>query len=196
LRDPIENFYPLKTANPGCGTTYGPSPINVGNAVYEGAEIRYIQQFARHLYATVMYGLNIAYPRNFPVTISNPTSGAFLVDNEQFANIPQQQASLGLDWSNSGWHAAADGVFRGKNNPLNQGPLVFVDAAVGKQVTQNLDLTLAGTNLFNAAAGKFQVFNGGMPYWGQTGPNTYGNLPTNLLTMEPAGVRVILTVRR
>ena len=192
LRDPIENYYPGNT----CPTTSYSYPINVGNAVYEGAELRYIQRFPNaHTFVTAMYGLNVAYPANMPVTVSNPTSGAYIVNNEQFPNIPQQQASLEADWNDRGWHAAAVGVYRGNNNPLNQPPVIFVDAAVGRAVAQHLDLTLAGTNLFNAAAGKFQIFNGGRPYYGITPSGRLGPLPTNLLTVEPAGVRVILTLR-
>ncbi|HET9095481.1 MAG TPA: TonB-dependent receptor [Candidatus Baltobacteraceae bacterium] len=192
LRDPIENYYPGNT----CPATSYSYPINIGNAVYEGAELKFIQRFPRaHTFVTAMYGLNVAYPANMPETISNPTSGAYIVNNEQFPNIPQQQASLEGDWGYNGWHAAATGVFRGTNNPLNQPQVIFVDAAVGRQIAPHLDLTLAGTNLFNAAAGKFQVFNGGRPYYGVVGPGQYGPLPTNLLTVEPAGVRLILTLR-
>lgn len=192
LRDPIENYYPGNTC-PALSYSY---PINIGNAVYQGAELKYIQRFPRaHTFVTAMYGLNVAYPSNMPVTVSNPTSGAYIVNNEQFPNIPQQQASLEADWDYNGWHAAAAGVYRGNNNPLNQPPVIFVDAAAGRQIGSNLDLTLAGTNLFNAAAGKFQVFNGGRPYYGVVGPNQYGPLPTNLLTVEPAGLRIILTLR-
>jgi len=193
LRDPIENFYPGNTC-PAISYSY---PINVGNAVYQGAEVKYLQNFPRaHVFLTAMYGLNVAYPFNMPVTVSNPTSGAFIVNGRQFANIPQQQASLELDWQRRGWHAAAAGVFRGNNNPLNQPPLVFVDAAAGYAFAGHVDVTIAATNLFNAAAGKFQIFNGGEPYYGVTPSGRLGPLPTNLLTVEPAGVRLIVTVRR
>ena len=192
LRDPIENYYPGDT----CPTVSYSYPINVGNAVYQGAELKFIQRFPNaHTFVTAMYGLNVAYPSNMPVTVSNPTSGAYIVNNEQFPNIPQQQASLEGDWDYNGWHVAAAGVFRGNNNPLNQPPVVFVDAAVGRQIGSHLDLTVAGTNLFNAAAGKFQIFNGGQPYYGLQPNGQLGALPTNLLTVEPAGVRVILTLR-
>lgn len=192
LRDPIENYYPGNTC-PALSYSY---PINVGNAVYEGAELRYVQRIPRaHVFVTAMYGLNVAYPANMPVTVSNPTSGAYIVNNEQFPNIPQQQASLEADWENRGWHAAAAGVFRGNNNPLNQPPVVFVDAAVGRKLGEHADLTLAGTNLFNAAAGRFQILNGGEPYYGITPSGALGPLPTNRLTVEPAGLRLIFTVR-
>jgi outer membrane cobalamin receptor len=193
LRDPIENYYPGNT----CPATSYSYPINIGDAIYQGAELHFAARLPRaHMFVTAMYGLNVAYPENMPVTISNPTSGAYIVNNEQFPDIPQQQASLEVDWESNHWHAAATGVFRGHNNPLNQPPVVFVDAAVGHEFGEHLDVTLAGTNLLGAAAGKFQVFNAGAPYYGITASGQLGPLPTNLLTVEPAGVRLILTLRQ
>ena len=194
LRDPIENYYP-DLNQPGPLFSY---PINIGNAVYEGAELRYIQRVpSAHMYFTAQYGLNVAYPANMPATVSNPTSGANIVNNEQFANIPQQQASLEADYDYQGFHAAFEAVHRGNNNPLNQPPLTFLDAAVGHAIGEHVDLTLAGTNLLNAAAGnRFQILGGGQPYYGYVGNGQLGPIPTNALTVEPAGVRLILTVRR
>lgn len=196
LRDPIETYYPLNTYNAGCARTYTSYPVNVGNAVYQGAELRYSVRPNPQIFLTLMYGLNVAYPRNLPATVSNPTSGATLVNGQQFPNIPQQQGSVEVDWAQHGWHAALDGEFRGPNNPLNQGPLFFADAAVGRNVTAHLDVTLAATNLLNAAAGKFQVFQGGRPYYGIVGNGRDGPVPTNLLTTEPMGLRLSVTLRQ
>ncbi len=197
LRDAIENYFPANTANPGCGTVYYSYPINVGNAVYEGAELRYTQRIpSAHMYVTAQYGLNVAYPRNMPDTVSNPTSGAFIVDNQQFANIPQQQASLEADYDYRRLHFAVAAVHRGNNNPLHQPPLTFINALAGFRVTPNIDLSLAGTNLTNAAAGKFQVFNGGQPYYGYVAPGQLGPIATNRLTLEPASLRFTVTFRQ
>lgn len=194
LRDPIENYYPDLNA-PGPLFSY---PVNIGNAVYEGAELRYVQRVApAHMYFTAQYGLNVAYPENMPATVSNPTSGANIVDNEQFANIPQQQASLEADYAYAGLHAAFEAVHRGNNNPLNQPPVTFVDAAIGHAIGEHVDLTLAGTNLLNAAASsRLQILGGGQPYFGYIGNGLLGPIPTNALTVEPAGFRLILTIRR
>ncbi|HKU80630.1 MAG TPA: TonB-dependent receptor, partial [Candidatus Tumulicola sp.] len=66
LRDTIENYYPGGGAKSFCGTPPGFAyeiPINIGNAVYEGAEARYKQLFPRlNVTATLSYGLNVAYP--------------------------------------------------------------------------------------------------------------------------------------
>ena len=211
LRNPVEIFYPLEAVAAGACTNNSyahPLPqcvsynSNVGNAVYEGAEVRFVQRFAPlHLFATALYGLNVSYPKDLNAQFSNPTSGGNLVDNAQFLGIPQQQGSFQLDWANVGWHAATQATFRGKNNDLNEPPYTLVSAAFGKQLGRYLDFTLSGTNLFNAAAGRFTVFGAGTPYRGIVGQDAsgapeYGPLPTDALHIEPAGFRAILTFRQ
>lgn len=211
LRNPIEIFYPLAAVAAGtCASNSYANPIpacvsynsNVGNAVYQGAEIRYSQLFApAHILMTARYGLNVAYPKDLNAQFSNPTSGGSLVDNAQFLGIPQQQGSLEAEWSDRGWHAALAGTARGNNNELNQGPFVILNALVGRHLGSGLDLSLAGTNLLNAAAGPFTHFGAGTPYRGLTGDDAagnpiYGPLPTDALFIEPAAVRLILTYRR
>jgi len=211
LRDPVEIFYPLAavaagtcannsvaTPNPAC-VSYN---SNVGNAVYEGLELRYSERFApAHLVLTARYGLNVAYPKNLNSQFSNPTSGGSLVDNEQFLGIPQQQGSSELEWSNAGWHAATLATFRGENNELSQPPFAVVDALLGKSLGNSLDLSVAGTNLFNGAAGRFTNFGAGTPYRGITGQDAsggevFGPLPTDEEFIEPLGVRLILTIKQ
>jgi outer membrane cobalamin receptor len=211
LRDPVEIFYPLAAVAAGtCKNNSVAAPIpacvsynsNVGNAVYEGAELRFSERFApAHLLLTARYGLNVAYPKDLNAQFSNPTSGGSLVDNAQFLGIPQQQGSAEIGWSNLGWHAATTATFRGNNNELSQPPFAVVGALLGKQLGSSLDLSLAGTNLFNGAAGRFTVFGGGTPYRGITGQDAsgaaaFGPLPTDAEFIEPAGVRLILTYKQ
>jgi outer membrane receptor protein involved in Fe transport len=210
LRDPVEIFYPLDAVAAGeCANNSYAHPLaqcvsynsNVGNAVYEGAELRFVQRFAPlHLFATVLYGLNVCYPEDLNAQFSNPTSGGNLVDNAQFLGIPQQQGAFQLDWANAGWHAAGAATFRGKNNDLNLGPYTLVNALLGKHIGKNLDLSLAGTNLFNAAAGRYTLFGAGEPYRGivgqdASGGNEFGPLPTDAYHVEPASVRAILSLK-
>jgi outer membrane receptor protein involved in Fe transport len=202
LRDPIEIYYPLALADSGaCKHQTPEAPVpgcisynsNVGNAVYQGAEVRYVQRFVpQHLFLTAMYGLNVAYPKNLNANYSNPTSAGSLVDNTQFLGIPQQQGSLELDWANGSWHAATEAVFRGNNNELNQGPFTWIDASAGMRLNTWSDLTVAATNIFNDAAGRFTEFGAGVPYIGAD--ETV--LPTNRFFVEPVGVRVIFTARQ
>lgn len=216
LRDAIENFYPLALAtsagspcNPAINTVASPNaactsyPINVGNVVYQGAEIRFGQRFPKqHLFLLAQYGLNIAYPSHFDASVANPTSGGELVNGQQFLHIPQQQGSLQLDWAKDAWHVSTQAIFRGNNNELNRAPFTVVNAAAGTTFAGGrFDLTLAGTNLFNDAAGRFTVFNAGVPYRGlvegaSAGSVTFGNLPTDRYAIEPAALRLIFTVKQ
>jgi len=216
LRNPIEIFYPLNATAPAPGpdcqnpanTPATPFPgcfsvnSNTGAAVYEGAEVRFRQRVAPlHLFLTASYGLNIAYPLNFNAAYSNPTSGGSLVNGAQFLGIPQQQGSFQADWAQSGWHASGVAIFRGNNNELNAPPFTIVNALLGSQVGKNLDLSLAGTNFFNAAAGRYTIFGAGVPYRGVVGQDAnlnpvFGPLPTDALHIEPAGFRLVLTLKQ
>ncbi len=200
LRDTIENYYPGGGAKSFCGTPLGFTyeiPINIGNAVYEGAEARYKQTFPRvHVTATLSYGLNVAYPYALGPFVSNPTSGGTLIDNQQFLGVPQQQGSAVFLWSQNGWHASTAFTFAGKNNTLNQPPYTLVDGAIGKNFGR-LDFTIAATNIFNAASGPFTLYDAGTPYRGlYPGPSKtqfLANVPTDALYVQPAAVKFILT---
>ncbi len=196
LRDTIENYYPFGACNSKLGYAYE-IPINIGNAVYEGAEVRYRQGFPQqHLTMVLSYGLNVAYPYSLGPNVSNPTSGGSLVDDEQFLGVPQQQGSATLTWAQKGWHASTAATFSGRNNPLNQQPFTIVDGAIGHDFGR-LDVTLAASNLFNAVSGPFTQYLAGVPYRGlYAGPNGsqyQANLPTDQLDVQPASIRFIVT---
>jgi outer membrane receptor protein involved in Fe transport len=197
LRDTIENFYPFGACNSKLGYEYE-IPINIGNAVYEGAEVRFKQRFPRqNLLLMLSYGLNVAYPYALGPNVSNPTSGGSLVEGEQFLGVPQQQGSATLMWSEKGWHAATALTFSGRNNPLNQAPYTLTDVAVGKTFGR-VDFTIAATNVFNSVSGPFTLYGAGVPYRGlyaAPGGSSYqANLPTDQLNVQPAAVQFILTV--
>ncbi len=199
LRDPIETYYPLGASCPASVPPLASYPINVGNVVYQGAEIRMHRRLGA-FDLVARYGLNIAYPGPLPATVSNPTSGGSLVADQQFLNIPQQSGSLGIDWARNGWHAVLDGYAQGSNNAYNQGPFAMLDAAFGRTLPNGIDLTLAATNLTNAIAGRYSLIGAGVPYRGIVGTNggnpVYGPLPTNRYFADPFGLRLIVTIRR
>jgi outer membrane cobalamin receptor len=198
LRDTIENSYPGYSCNDPNGFAYE-VPINIGNAVYEGAEVRFKQRFPQqNLTMQLAYGLNVAFPYSLGPNVSNPTSGGNLVPYEQFLGVPQQQASATLMWAAKGWHAATAFTFTGRNNPLGQAPYTFADAAVGKSLG-NVDLTVAGTNLFNAVSGPFTYYGAGVPYQGLYASRTgtyLAPLATDRLFVQPAALHFIVTVRQ
>jgi outer membrane cobalamin receptor len=201
LRDTIENYYPGGGSQSFCNTPQGFAyviPVNIGNAVYEGAEARYKRLFPRlNLTATMSYGLNVAYPYALGPFVSNPTSGGTLVDDQQFLGVPQQQGSAVFGWARNGWHASTAFTVAGKNNTLHQPPYTLIDAALGKNFG-HVDLTIAGTNIFNAVSGPFTLYDAGVPYRGlYAGSNNaqyLANYPTNALFVQPASVKFIVTV--
>jgi hypothetical protein len=201
LRDTIESYYPGGGSQSFCNTPPGFAyeiPINIGNAVYEGAEARYKEMFPRlNLMATFAYGLNVAYPYALGPYVSNPTSGGTLVDYEQFLGVPQQQGSAMLTWAHDGWHASTALTIAGRNNTLNQPPYTMVDGAFGKNFG-HLDFTIAATNIFNAVAGPFTLYDAGVPYRGlYPGPSNtqyLADYPTDALFVQPAAVKFIVTL--
>ncbi len=198
LRDTIENFYPFGACSSKLGYQYE-IPINIGNAVYEGAEVRFKQRFPRQNLSLVLsYGLNVAYPFSLGPNVSNPTSGGSLVGEEQFLGVPQQQGSAALAWAENGWHAATALTFSGRNNPLNQAPYTLTDVAVGKNFGR-IDFTVAATNVFNSVSGPFTYYGAGVPYRGlyagPGGTSYLANLPTDQLNVLPAAIHFVLTVR-
>lgn len=203
LRDPIEIYYPYQaaisytcltpaqtnpnTGLPGTNTPSNPVPgcisyqSNVGNAVYQGIEVKYAQSFAPHFFLTAMYGLNVSYPKDLNANYANPTFGGGLVDNQQFPGVPQQQGTIEIDWTNHGSKFAINSIFRGDNNELNQGPFTQVNAAYTFPINSESDIILSGTNLFNGGVGRYTLFGGGVPYPGQQ-----MLIPTDRYGIEPA----------
>jgi outer membrane cobalamin receptor len=190
LRDPIEKFYPLGTS---CGAD--PTkivalsfPVNVGNVVYQGGTLRIAHRFGPW-FATAEYGVNSAYPTAVPDFLSNPTSNSNIVLGQQFAGIPLQAFTFGLRYARAGLHGAANLTAKSANNELAQGRFAKLDAAFGK-TWGNVDLTLAGHNLTNAVSGRFTRLGMGTLY-----SSASGLVARDALVLEPASVRLILTLR-
>jgi TonB dependent receptor/TonB-dependent Receptor Plug Domain/Carboxypeptidase regulatory-like domain len=194
LRDPIENFYPLgATCNPaGISQVLAQSfPINVGNVVYRGGALRLAHRFGTDWNASAEYAVNAAYPTSLPdvVSAANPTSGSQLVPGQQFAAIPLQQFAFNLRYARRGTHGSLALAGKSANNELAQGRFATVDAAIGR-TWGRADVTLAGTNLTNAVSGSFTRLGLGTPY-----PTPSGLQPRDALVLEPASLRLILTLR-
>ena len=189
LRDPIEIFSPLgTTCTSGPSTTVAQSyPVNVGNVIYRGGVVALAHRFGS-LFVRAEYGINNAYPTQLPGYINNPTSGSNVIVGQQFAGIPLQTFSLALRFAKRTTHAAADLRLKSTNNELNQGRYAILDAAFGKTFG-TCDLTLAGRNLTNAVSGRFTRLGLGVPYHTPT-----GNAATDAFVIEPASLRLILSI--
>ena len=195
LRDPIEVFYPLgATCNPaGVSQVQARSvPVNIGNVVYRGGALRLAHRFGPGYWtASAEYAVNAAYPVSLPdvVSAANPTSGSNLVAGQQFAAIPLQQFAFNVRYAHAGTHGTLALAGKSANNELAQGRFATVDAALG-HTWGRADLTLAAENLTNAVSGPFTRIGLGTPY-----PTPSGLQPRDALVLEPASVRLILTLR-
>lgn len=194
LRDPIENFYPFgATCNPPgvSHVEYQSFPVNVGSVVYQGGALRLVHRFNADLTASAEYAVNAAYPTSLPdfVSAANPTSGSLLVPGQQFAGIPAQQYAFDLRYARRGTHAALAVAGKSANNELGQGRFATLDAAIG-HTWGHADVTVAGTNLTSAVSGRFTRLGMGVPY-----PTPMGLQLRDALVLEPAAVRLILTLR-
>jgi hypothetical protein len=100
-----------------------------------------------------------------------------------------QQFAFGLRYARQGLHGAANLSAKSANNELAQGRFATLDVALGK-TWGRVDLTLAGHNLTNAVSGRFTRLGMGTPY-----PTPSGPASRDALVLEPASVRLILTLR-
>ena len=193
LRDPIEHFYPLSATCPnGVSTVVAQSfPVNVGNVVYRGGSVRLAHRFGPGYWTgSAEFAVNAAYPTTLPDFLTaNQTSGTNLVVGQQFGGIPLQQYTLGLRYARAGVHGALTLAGKSANNELAQGRFATVDAALGR-AWGSVDVTVAGTNLTSAVSGRFTLLGQGTPY-----PTPFGLQPRDAFVIEPAGVRLILTLR-
>jgi hypothetical protein len=195
LRDPIENFYPVGAAcaHPGVSEVdFLSFPVNVGNVVYRGGALRLAHRFGPGYWsASGEFAVNAAYPTSLPDSVSaaNPTSGSILVPGQQFAGIPLQQYAVGVRYARAGLHGALDVAGKSRNNELGQSGFATVNAALGRN-WGHVDLTLAGTNLTSAVAGRFTRLGQGTAY-----PVPGGLVNQDALVLEPAAFRLVLTLR-
>ena len=100
-----------------------------------------------------------------------------------------RRSRFGLRYARNGLHGAANLTAKSANNELAQGRFATVSAALGK-TWKNVDVTLAGQNLTSAVSGRFTRLGLGTPY-----PTPFGLQPRDALVLEPASLRLILTLR-
>ena len=187
LRTPAQRFVPATTCDPGAPSLACASyPINIGNAVYTGAEFHLERNLDAHTVVRLGYGIDSAYPVNAPAAVQNGS----IVAREQFLGVPLHKATLSLDHrSETGLSYDAALLYEGAYNELNRGPFATLRATVGYTLG-NFELSATGTNLTNVYAARFTQAGGGVPYGGSEGP-----VPTDAYALPRRAVSVALTRR-
>ncbi len=167
---------------PPCPLSY---PVNAGNAIYQGVEIRADRQVAQYTTVRAGYSINSAYLTAVPPNVQDGT----LVVGEQALGLPLQKGVLSIDRRPpNGLEYGASFVYQGLYNGYDQGQFATVNAMLGYRF-KKFEVNLAATNLTNVYDYKFTYQNAGLPYGGCCGT---GPIPTDAYAMQ--GTNFTLTV--
>ncbi len=167
LRTPAQSLLPTATCAAGAPNlacaTY---PVNIGGAVYTGAEFRLERALGGGSALRLGYAIASTYASSAPDAVQNGS----IVPFEQFLGVPLHKATLDFE------HRASTGIFydttllyEGRYNEVNRAPFATLRATVGATLGR-IDVTLNGTNLTNADASRFTQAGAGIPYGGTDGP--------------------------
>jgi hypothetical protein len=161
-------------------------PVNAGDGVYRGAEVRADQQLGRDLHLRAGWNVDSSFLTVIPPEIQD---GSFLA-GQQVLGQPLHKAYLTLEQSPpNGLAYGASLNYEGWYNELNRSPYATLDAHVAYR-RGGFEYGLYGTNLTNAYANPFTVIGGGFVYGAQPGqPVT----PTDAYVLPGASVRFVVT---
>jgi outer membrane receptor protein involved in Fe transport len=203
LRNPATTLVPPLSNNPDCGNSSADAilrtkaapvepcplsfPVNAGNAVYQGFELRADRQLAAYTTLRAGYSVNSAYLTAVPPAVQDGT----LVIGEQALGLPLQKGTLSIDRRPPlGLEYGAALIYQGFYNGYDQPKFATLSAMLGYRY-QKYEVNLAATNLTNVYAYKFTMENAGIPYGGCCGT---GPIPTDAYAMQ--GTQFTLTVAR
>jgi outer membrane receptor protein involved in Fe transport len=207
LRAPAATFIPTPSTNPDCnpaGTrAHGDDavrgglsaplppcplsyPVNAGDGVYAGIELRADRQIAPFTTVRAGYSVNSAYLTSVPPEVQNGT----LVVGEQSLGLPLHKGVLTIDRTPpQGLEYSAGLVYQGAYNGLNQPRFATLNASLGYRFRQ-YELNVSATNLTNVYDKRFTYQNAGVAYGGLDGP-----IPTNAYALQGMAFTVSLTRR-
>jgi len=151
---------------PNCQTSRNPTPcplsypVNAGNGLYRGIELRADQQFGRDVHLRAGWDVNSSFLTVIPSSIQDGT----LVPGQQTLGEPLHKAYLALDREPAeGLAYGARLNYDGTYNELNRSPYATLDAHVGYR-RSGYEYGLYGTNLTNVYSTPFTIVGGGIPY--------------------------------
>ena len=183
LRNPASTLVVQPSTNPDCNPGTGDDafernlaatsacpvsyPINAGDGVYQGIELRAEHPVARWTDLDVGWAVRSAYLSAIPANIQDGT----LVLGEQNQGLPLDKATVSLSCRPPlGFEYGAGAVYEGINNELDQPQFVTLNASIGYRLN-DWELSLNGTNLTGVYDQRFTITNGGVTY-GAVGPPT------------------------
>jgi outer membrane receptor protein involved in Fe transport len=190
LRAPSNQL--VVTPIPSCQTERNPTlcplsyPVNAGNGVYRGIEVRADQQLGRDLHLRAGWDVNSSFLTVIPASIQN---GAF-VTGQQTLGEPLHKAYLELDReAPAGLTFGARLNYEGFYNELNRSPYATLDAHVAYQ-RAGYEYGIYGTNLTNVFSNPFTITGGGVPYGALPGQLV---ITPNAFVLQGAAVNFVVT---
>lgn len=167
LRTPAQRFLPAATCAPNVPDLSCASfPINIGSAVYTGAEVRLDRTIDTYSVLHVGLGVDSTYALDAPAVVQNGS----LVAHEQFLGVPLMKATLAFEHRVPvGLNYHAGFVYEGRYNELNRAPFATLRAGASQTIGQ-VEFALSGTNLTNVYATRFTQAGQGVAYGGTDGP--------------------------
>jgi outer membrane receptor protein involved in Fe transport len=190
LRTPSSQTNPVPI--PNCQTMKNPTPcpismpVNAGNGVYRGAEIRADQQLGPYLHLRAGWNVASSFLTEVPPYIQDGT----LATGEQSLGQPLHKAYISLEEEpRIGLAYGVDLDYEGWYNELNRSPYATLDAHVAYR-RGGYEFGLYGTNLTNVYANPFTVIGGGFVYGGIPGAPV---IPTDAYTLQGAQVLFVVT---
>lgn len=154
-------------------------PLNLAGSVYTGLEANARLPVSPYLSLDPYYDIQAAYPTGVPLTVAQTIGD--VVNNQQYLGVPLHKLGWALDYHTLS-HATSvtfGADWYAKNNSYNTFAPFWVYNAAASVPVGNATIHVAWTNIFNAQAGLFSVFNAGLPYGGAPGCYLGGNGPCN-----------------
>ncbi|GAC1402535.1 MAG: hypothetical protein NVSMB64_02560 [Candidatus Velthaea sp.] len=187
LRAPSQRYLPAATCRPGAPDRSCASfPINIGNAVYTGAEFHVDEPLDSRTVVRLAYGVNSTYPKNVPPQVQTGT----IVAREQFLGVALHKMTLAVEHRvRRGISYNAALLCEGRYNELNQAPFATLRAGLN-WVFENFDIGLQATNITGVYDGKFTRTGAGVPYGGSAGA-----IATDAYPLQGPAVTVSVTRR-
>jgi outer membrane receptor protein involved in Fe transport len=181
------------TPIPNCETPANPTacpvstPINAGDGVYQGIDLRAEEPFANGYRIRAGWDEDSSYLS----TVSNSIQDGTLVIGEQSLGQPLHKAYFGIGRDVAeGWSFGTSLNYDGTYNELNRAPYATLDAHVA-YARGGYTFGLYGTNLTNVYAQPFNIVNGGILYGAEPGNPM---IPTPAYVLQ--GTKIVFVVTR
>jgi outer membrane receptor protein involved in Fe transport len=177
---------------PHCQTKRNPAPcplsypVNAGNGIYRGLDIRAEQQLGQNFRLRAGWSVDSSFLTTIPPSIQDGS----LVTSEQSLGQPLHKAYLAVEREvPQGLVYGAALNYEGAYNELNRTPYATLDAHVAYR-RNGYEIGLYGTNLTNVYNSPFTVVGGGILYGAQPGqPMT----STNAYNLQGSKVVLVFT---